>query len=203
MNVPREKRYLHLRWNLWLAPILAVSLVLLPLGGNVSADGGLLFGPIKIGNLKLSITNPHVGYAGPKVGRTDHINYHIDVLAGYRYKLAANYHIAAYPRGEKWCAYVWESVSRRVVFDGCSDNWSRAARGAMSAIRSFTKAHIDNGNWIVKLAVWGTIALIVIDFILPGDILPFLPLGGPGSPQASDSPLLDATPLPDTEVEGE
>ena len=44
-------------------------------------QAGLAWGPVYIGNLKLSLTNPHDGYAGPKFPYANHVNFHVDKQA--------------------------------------------------------------------------------------------------------------------------
>ena len=172
--------------------ILIVSILIMPLAKVVEAQSsGLLWGPFYVGNLKLYMTNPHWGYAGPKVGYANHINFHVDKRQGYAYAPVANYHITKYPRGGSVCAYVWESHTDTTVFDSCTDDWTNTARQAADAIYSFTRTLLDHGNWVVWAAVAGIVIIVIIDAIVPGDPIPVLPFGGEESSYSSNSLPLD------------
>lgn len=181
-------------WHQAAAPLLIVALLSLPFAPPAEAGAGVLFGPITVGNLKIAITNPHIGHAGPKVGRTLHINYLMWMKAGSGFRTVANYHISAYARPNKLCVYVWESKSDSTIYDSCSDDFNRAARQAMEAIRRFTMKHIEYGNWLVRLAIWSLAAALIIDFILPLDWIPLPPAEAPPGGSA-DLHEIHAPPL--------
>src|SRR5437762_131614 len=67
-------------------------------------QAGLAWGPVYIGNLKLYLTNPHDGYAGPKFPNANHVNFHVDKQAPRNsYTEVVNLHIVKYTSHGKFC----------------------------------------------------------------------------------------------------
>jgi hypothetical protein len=66
-----------------------------------SPSAGLAWGPVTVGNLQFKVSNVHYGYAGPKVGNTDHFNVYVDRKDSRgRYTIpVANYHVSTSNRG--------------------------------------------------------------------------------------------------------
>src|SRR4051794_1430052 len=91
-------------------------------------QAGLAWGPVYIGNLKLSLTNPHDGYAGPKFPYANHVNFHVDKQAPKNsYTQVVNLHMVKYTTTDgKFCFYAWDSVTGTTVFDNCFDDFSTA-----------------------------------------------------------------------------
>lgn len=171
-----------------LIAILVTSILIMPLAKVAEAQSaGLLWGPFYVGNLRLYMTNPHWGYAGPKVGNANHVNFLVDKRQGHAFVHVANYPITKYRRGESVCAYVWESHTRTTVFDSCTDDWTNTAQQAADAIYNFTRTLLDYGNWVVWAAVTGIVIIVIIDAIVPGDPIPVLPFGGEGLSHSYDS----------------
>jgi hypothetical protein len=85
----------------------------LPLSGYIDllkrASAELYWGPVYVGNLKLSLTNPHNGYAGPKFPNANHVNFHVDKKgAKNKYDEVVNMHIVKYHQGGNFCLYAWD-----------------------------------------------------------------------------------------------
>lgn len=77
--------------------ILVVQLFLGVSQAIASPSAGLSWGPVYVGNLKLYLTNPHVGYAGPKFPYAEHVNFRVDrKVNSWSYTPVANYHITKY-----------------------------------------------------------------------------------------------------------
>ena len=100
-----------------------------------SGSAGLRWGPYYVGALKLSITNPHTGYAGPKFATAPHINVHVDRKAGSGYKQVVNLYVVKYTKARRQCLYMWDSKSRKTVFDKCFDDFGDAAREAVETAK--------------------------------------------------------------------
>ncbi|KAF2663299.1 hypothetical protein BT63DRAFT_461410 [Microthyrium microscopicum] len=114
-------------------------------------SAGLFWGPHTLENLKFYITNPHDGYAGPKVGNQNHINVHVDKAADRgTWKPVLNLHVSKYNRGSQHCLYVWDSVTGRVVFDSCFDDFKTTAEKAISAAKDLVEDLLKNANFIAK-----------------------------------------------------
>lgn len=172
------------------AVILVVVLLTMTLTSPslASPSAGLYWGPTNVGNLKLYLTNAHFGYAGPKVGHVNHTNFHVDRLSGHGFVPVANFHITKYQRGSTNCTYVWDSESRRVIFDACNDTWRQVASQAAEAMRDFVRTLVDNSDWLAFLIIVGVLMAVLIILIIS---LPVVVLAEePGSP----IPALPATP---------
>jgi len=136
--------------------LLIVGLLAAPV--QVLAQAGLMWGPVYVGNLKLYLTNPHFGYAGPKVGNTLHVNFHVDRKITLQsvpsqpiepceiepdergFQALANFHISKYISNSKVCAYVWESRRNYTVVDYCNDNWLNAAQTSVNIMNAYIEA---------------------------------------------------------------
>ena len=130
------------------------------------AAAGLAWGPVYIGNLKLTLTNPHDGYAGPKFPNANHVNFHVDkktpnLLNRYNTPVV-NLHIVKYTRGASDCLYAWDSVTGKTVYDQCSDNFSNAAASAVAAIKSFVDTLLVNADAIAAVAVIAALGVALI-----------------------------------------
>lgn len=120
-------------------------------------SAGLFWGPHYIGNLKLYLTNPHVGYAGPKFPNANHVNFHVDKSAPQgKWTSVVNMHIVKYHSGGSFCLYIWDSVTNKTVFDKCFDNFTKAIAQGAEAVKDFVHDLLKAANW------FATIALVVI-----------------------------------------
>ena len=109
----------------------------------LTRQAGLAWGPIKIGNLKLSLTNPHNGYAGPKFPNANHVNFHVDKKdEGPRntYSEVVNMHIVKYSRssngGGSWKK---RNVEALETLEGRDDLEKRGGENCLYAWDSVTK----------------------------------------------------------------
>ena len=126
------------------------------------ASAELYWGPVYIGNLKLSLTNPHEGYAGPKFPWANHVNFHVDKKDdGPRgtYSAVVNLHIVKYTNGDSQCLYAWDSVTKKVVFDKCFDDFAEAIPEAVGAIKDFVHDLLKDANFWASIVIIG--ALVV------------------------------------------
>ncbi|KAH8601194.1 hypothetical protein B0O99DRAFT_608259 [Bisporella sp. PMI_857] len=129
---------------------------------------GLYWGPVTIGNLKLYLTNPHVGYAGPKFPNHEHVNFHVDKRdPGPRgtYSEVVNMHIVKYQNAVDGgsCVYAWDSVTKKTVFDECSDvEFDEAIRKCVSAIRGFVDTLLRNADVVAYIVI----GVILIDMLI-------------------------------------
>ncbi|KAG8533260.1 uncharacterized protein KY384_002043 [Bacidia gigantensis] len=150
----------------------------------VARSAGLLWGPVNVGNLKLSLTNPHEGYAGPKFPNANHVNFHVDRQdPGPRgtYTAVVNMHIVKYSRsglgggGGSWkreqlakrdgelCLYAWDSVTDTVVYDNCFDDDIMDAIGeAVGAIKDFVDELLRNADTIAYLVIIAALTAALI-----------------------------------------
>ncbi|KAL8805744.1 MAG: hypothetical protein Q9182_001777 [Xanthomendoza sp. 2 TL-2023] len=123
-------------------------------------QAGLAWGPISAGNLKLYLTNPHAGYAGPKFPSAEHVNFHVDKKnAGPRgtYSEVVNLHIVKYSNAgsDNSCLYAWDSVTGKTVFDECldSDEFQQVIQKGVQAIKGFVDTLLRNANFLASIAV--------------------------------------------------
>lgn len=131
---------------------------------SVRGGAGLLWGPVYIGNLKLSLTNPHVGPAGPKFPNANHVNFHVDKQAPRNtYVAVVNMHIVKYTRGGTFCLYIWESETKKVVFDKCFDSFLPAISEAVSAIKNFVDELLKNANFWASFAIIAILVVVIAD----------------------------------------
>ncbi|HEY3364934.1 MAG TPA: hypothetical protein VGK74_07785 [Symbiobacteriaceae bacterium] len=170
----------------FISGILIVTLfVVAATSESFAASAGLYWGPVTVGNLKLYLTNPHVGYAGPKVGTVNHTNFHVDKQSAPVFVPVANFHITKYQRGSTSCLYVWESESSKVVFDKCTGNWKDVAGQAIQAMKDFTKTLLRNADWLAYLIIVGVLTVALLGLIVtaaPVVILSEPPDGGSKAP---------------------
>jgi hypothetical protein len=126
-------------------------------------SAGLYWGPVYIGNLKLSLTNPHVGYAGPRFPNANHVNFHVDKKgAKNKWVEVVNMHIVKYTRGGKFCLYSWDSVTNKVVFDNCFDSFLPAIKKCVEAIKNFVDTLLKNANWIASIAIIAALVVVLV-----------------------------------------
>ncbi|KAL8893761.1 MAG: hypothetical protein Q9192_004953 [Flavoplaca navasiana] len=134
-------------------------------------QAGLAWGPVTVANLKLYLTNPHIGYAGPKFPSAEHVNFLVDRAdAGPRgtYSSVVNMHIVKYgPAGDddgSGCIYAWDSVAKKVVFDECVDQYLAVMRKCVQAVKDFVDALVKNANFVVRATM--TVALAALLAVL-------------------------------------
>ena len=147
----------------------------------VAQSAGLAWGPVKVGNLELKITNPHTGIV-PGIGNVNHINFHITKTSTGRD--IANYHIVKYNVGNRDCLYVYESVSKTQVVKQCYDNWTSAVGDVVAAAKDVVQAALSEADWLATVTIWAVIIVVLVDLILPMDPIPVLPfsIGTPMRP---------------------
>jgi hypothetical protein len=117
-------------------------------------SAGLLFGPHNVGNLKIYLTNPHVGPAGPKFPSAEHVNLHVDRKAPRNtYVEVVNLHIVNYSHAGKFCLYVWDSVSKKTVFDSCFDALTHAATEGVKAIKNFIGSLLKAADFFAAILI--------------------------------------------------
>ncbi|KAL9130101.1 MAG: hypothetical protein Q9217_001617 [Psora testacea] len=119
-----------------------------------SGGAGLQWGPVCIGNLKLSLTKPHNG--------APHVNFHIDKKdPGPRgtYSEVVNTHTVKYESGGRNCLFAWDSVNQKTVFDSCFDDFNEAIQKYVSAIKAFVDTLLQNADFIAPAAI---IAALVV-----------------------------------------
>ena len=121
-------------------------------------QASLAWGPVTVGNLKLTLTNPHVGYAGPKYPSAEHVNFHVDRKdAGPRgtYSSVVNMHIVTdtNKKDGSVCLYAWDSVTDTTVFDQCADEIGDAITQCVAAIKDFVDTLLRNANFVASVAV--------------------------------------------------
>lgn len=123
-------------------------------------QAGLFWGPVYIGNLKLYLTNPHDGYAGPKFPNANHVNFHVDKQAPRNsYTEVVNLHIVKYTSQGKSCLYAWDSVTKKTVFDNCFDDFSTAIAAGVSAAKKFVDALLQAADFIAAIAIIAALAI--------------------------------------------
>jgi hypothetical protein len=125
-------------------------------------SAGLFWGPKEIGNLKLYLTKPHMGWAGPKFPNANHVNFHVDKKSSRpgKWDSVVNLHIVKYTHGGKgFCLYAYDSVTKKVVFDNCFDSFGPAIAKCVSAIKDFVDTLLRNADWIASIIIIG--ALVV------------------------------------------
>lgn len=126
-------------------------------------EAGLYWGPVYIGNLKLSLTNPHMGYAGPKFQNANHVNFHVDKKGPKnKWVEVVNMHIVKYTRGGKFCLYSWDSVTKKVVFDNCFDSFLPAIKECVEEIKNFVGTLLKNADWIASIAIIAALVVILV-----------------------------------------
>ena len=138
--------------------------VTIPAGVLFRRSAGLYWGPVNIGNLKLYLTNPHMGYAGPKFPDANHVNFHVD-KSGPRnsWDSVVNLHIVKYSQGgEKECLYIWDSVTDTVVFDECFDHFTTAIEKSVEAVKNFVDTLLKNANFFASFVIIVAIGIALI-----------------------------------------
>ena len=139
---------------------------------DVTRSAGLAWGPVTVGNVKLYMTNPHVGIV-PGIGNVSHVNFHADnTKTG---KAIVNYHIVKYTSGNSNCLYVYDSVSKKVIINQCFGNWTDAAAAVVEAVKSAVQAVLSEADWLATLAIWAVVIVVVADLIIPMDPVPIIP----------------------------
>ncbi|KAJ9657493.1 hypothetical protein H2198_004254 [Neophaeococcomyces mojaviensis] len=132
-----------------------------------SGSAGLRWGPYEVGPLKLYITNPHTGYAGPKFNNAPHINVHVDRKAERnQYKEVVNLHVVKYTRAGKHCLYMWDSKSGKTIFDKCFDNFEDAAKEGVETAKEVVDAVMEGVGFLAKIAATVALGIALIAAIL-------------------------------------
>lgn len=129
-------------------------------------DGvGLMWGPIPVGNLQLSMTNPHEGPCGPKFpsDTTPHVNFHVDKKGPrLKYVPVVNLHIVKYSSTKgKTCLYAWDSVTKKLVFDNCFDNWAEAIPALADAAKNFVDALLKAADFFAAVAILAVLVIVI------------------------------------------
>lgn len=138
-----------------------------------SPSAGLAWGPYEVSPLKLYITKPHFGYAGPKVGNAPHINAHVDRKgARNKYVPVVNLHVVKYNQAGKQCLYMWDSVSKKVVFDKCFDNFREAAKEGVEAAKEVVDKVMDGVGFVAKIAATVALGVALVAAILLNSLNP-------------------------------
>lgn len=129
-------------------------------------EAGLFWGPVYIGNLKLYLTNPHVGYAGPKFPDANHVNFHVDKQAPKnKYTAVVNLHIVKYTSGGKSCLYAWDSVTKKTVFDSCFDDFGNAIAEAVSAAKNFVDDLLRAADFFASIVIIAALAFALASLL--------------------------------------
>jgi hypothetical protein len=179
------------RIYLSVALLMVVSILLGVFGGQsvfASPSAGLYWGPVEVAGVKVYMTNPHDGYAGPKVGNANHINFHVDYRKNNAWKQLVNLHITRYTRNGKQCMYIWDSVPTkgRVVYDNCKDDWRTLTVEVKEEVRKYVR---DKGNLNLTeaqiLALAAIMVLAVVALIAVAATLPVLVLAAATVPDPS------------------
>lgn len=159
----------------------------------VSRSAGLAWGPVTIGNVKLYMTNPHVGYVPGLNVSCSHVNLHADNTTTK--KPIFNFHIVKYKSGDSDCLYIYDSVSRKVIINQCFKNWTSAAGAVVEAVKTALKSILDQANLLATVAIWGALIVVLADLLIPMDPIPILPFAveDPNPVVAYSTPV----PLPD------
>jgi hypothetical protein len=127
-------------------------------------SAGLLWGPVIIGNLRLYVTKPHDGYAGPKFSMANHVNFHVDKKGPgpkVTWPEVVNLHIVKYSSGGgRVCLYMWDSVTRKVVFDNCFDDFGTAARQAAQVAKQYVDDLLSTAGATVAILAALVVALV-------------------------------------------
>lgn len=137
-----------------------------------SNSAGLAWGPVKVGNLELKITNAHNGIV-PGMGYVNHVNFHITKTSNGRD--IANYHIVKYTSGSSSCLYVYEGVSKKVVINNCYKNWTAAVGDVVSVAKNVVQAALSEADWLATIVIWGVVIVVIADLIIPMDPIPIIP----------------------------
>ena len=129
-------------------------------------SAGLLWGPVFVGNLKLSLTNVHSGPVGPRFpGSVPHVNFHVDKQkTGPRggYSRVVNMHMVVYESAGRQCLYAWDSVRDATVFDNCFDNLSDALSAGVNAIKAFVDTLLRNADAIASVAIIAALGVALL-----------------------------------------
>lgn len=134
-------------------------------------SAGLRWGPYYVGPsdlLKLYITNPHTGYAGPKFDVAPHINVHVDRKGDRnKYKEVFNLHVVKYERAGQQCLYMWDSKSSKTIFDNCFDDFKTAAKEGVKVAKEVVDKVMDGVGFFAKaVAMIALGAALVAAFLL-------------------------------------
>lgn len=140
----------------------------------VTRSAGLYWGPVSVGNIEFSLTNPHTHRVGP-YGVVNHVNLHIrNTETG---KDIANYHIfkAVYQNGKE-CMIVWDSVKKVEVFRHCNDNnWTNAVTEFVDVVAKSISNVLSEANFFATVVIGGLLIVTLVDLVIPLDPLPLVP----------------------------
>lgn len=162
------------RRRLWVGALLLACLLVVRSASFpvVASPAGLAWGPVEAGPLKLYMTNPHLGFAGPKFPNVPHVNFHVDRKTLRGWAPSANFHIVRYALPGEVCFYVWESQRDRVVIDQCFPNFSSGARAVVEATYDFVQALAVRIDWpqLALVALLGLVLYVVVKAAIIGPV---------------------------------
>lgn len=162
------------RRTLFLVLLILLLGIFVPTG--FAGGAGLYWGPIDVAGVRVYMTNPHEGYAGPKVGYATHVNLHVEYTKSGSYADLANLHVTRYTSGGKMCMYVWDRIPSRtgvVVYDQCKDDWnsvtSAAAEQARTYVNSLGKVTLPVVQYVALIGIMmlAIVALLALLSALP------------------------------------
>jgi type II restriction/modification system DNA methylase subunit YeeA len=70
-------------------------------------------------------------------------------------------YIVKYNLGRNFCLYAWDSVTKKVVFDKCFDNFVPAIAKCVSAMKDFVNSLLKNADFFAAIAI-----IIILAFVL-------------------------------------
>ena len=133
--------------------------------GSSFYNAGLAFGPVKVGDMYIKVTNIHNGQVG-NWGNINHINLHVYKRTPKKTRDVVNLHIVKYRSAGQDCIRVYDSVSKTVVIDQCFVNFGEAAKEIASFAKNIAGSMSNNTNKIVNSAVWGSVAAVIATILL-------------------------------------
>ena len=137
-------------------------------------SAGLAWGPVIVGNIQFSMTNPHKGNVGP-YGWIEHINLHIRNVKTK--KEIANYHLFKGINQEgRECFIAWDSVTKTTVFQHCdNDGWTNAVTEFAKFVQGAVSDVLDQADFWATVVIGGLLIVAIVDLILPMDPIPVIP----------------------------
>lgn len=131
-------------------------------------QAGLSVGPLYIGNLKVSLTNPHFGWAGPAYPGIIHVNLHVDKEGPppkKAYVPVFNLHIV-YDNStpDHPCLYIYDSVTKTVLIHSCFNDFSDLQAAAQAAVSTgdFLKELLDAADLTASVVIVAALAAAVV-----------------------------------------
>ena len=133
--------------------------------GSSFYNAGLAFGPVKVGDMYVKVTNIHNGPVG-SWGNVNHINLHVYKRTTKKTRDVVNLHIVKYRLAGQDCIRVYDAVSKTVVIDQCFLNFEEAAKAIANFAKNIAGSTSNNTNKIVNSAVWGSVAAVITTILL-------------------------------------